>query len=143
MPVIAMSPANHPDCYFAASTVAAVINFPLWKASAIAQAGFKAKGNSFFEVYLETMKPPYKGMAAVIGGMAWARGAIFYGSDSGKTWMIERGFDRAAATVAPTLAISTLVQVPDAPMASHPHSAPQFPAANIVLPFEQWHEEGR
>ena len=39
-----MSPKDHPDAYFAASAAAAVVNFPLWKASAIAQAGYKAKG---------------------------------------------------------------------------------------------------
>lgn len=39
---IEMSPTNHDkdaDCHFAASFVAAVINFPLWRASAIAQSG--------------------------------------------------------------------------------------------------------
>jgi hypothetical protein len=31
-------------CHFAASTIAAIINFPLWRASAIAQSGFKLEG---------------------------------------------------------------------------------------------------
>lgn len=30
--------------HFAASTIAAIINFPLWRASAIAQSGFKLEG---------------------------------------------------------------------------------------------------
>jgi len=36
-----MSPSHDQDadCHFAASFVAAIINFPLWRASAIAQSG--------------------------------------------------------------------------------------------------------
>lgn len=33
--------ASHPECHFLASGVAAVINFPLWRAAAIGQSGFK------------------------------------------------------------------------------------------------------
>ena len=65
-------------CHFAASTVAAVINFPLWRASAIAQSGFKLEGSNFMSRYYQAaIKPPFKGVAATIAGMAWARGAIF------------------------------------------------------------------
>lgn len=32
--------SSHPGCHFAASAIAAVVNFPLWKASAIGQSGF-------------------------------------------------------------------------------------------------------
>ena len=28
------------DCHFAASAIAAIVNFPLWRASAIAQSGY-------------------------------------------------------------------------------------------------------
>ena len=35
------------DCHFLASFMAAVINFPLWRASAIAQSGFKIEGSNF------------------------------------------------------------------------------------------------
>ncbi len=31
---------SHPECHFAASGVAAMINFPLWRAAAIGQSGF-------------------------------------------------------------------------------------------------------
>ena len=31
---------SHPECHFAASGVAAIINFPLWRAAAIGQSGF-------------------------------------------------------------------------------------------------------
>lgn len=65
-------------CHFAASTLAAVINFPLWRASAIAQSGFKLEGSNFIiRYYHAAVKPPFKGLAATIAGMAWARGAIF------------------------------------------------------------------
>ena len=29
------------------------------------------------------MHPPYKGVLATVLGMSWARGAIFYGSETG------------------------------------------------------------
>jgi len=66
--------------------------------------------------YLETMMPPYKGVVAVVGGMAWARGAIFYGSDSSKQLLLDRGVDLATATVAPPLIVSTIVQVVNQPL---------------------------
>ena len=47
-----MAPKDEPELYLAASAMAAVVNFPLWKASAIAQAGFKMKsGGSALRVY--------------------------------------------------------------------------------------------
>ena len=65
-------------CHFTASTIAAIINFPLWRASAIAQSGFKLDGSNFVARYYQAaIKPPFKGVAATIAGMAWARGAIF------------------------------------------------------------------
>lgn len=105
-----MGPTKHPDCYFAASAFAAVINFPLWKASAQAQSGFGPKG------YLEAVLPPYRGVAAVLLGMTWARGAIFYGSDTGKSWMLQQGWSSATSTIAPTLFISTIVQIVNQPI---------------------------
>jgi hypothetical protein len=82
-------------CHLAASAIAAIINFPLWKASAIGQSGFdKAVAGSgsasstvtmnFAQRYVAALKPPYKGVTATIGGMTWARAFIFYGSDRGK-----------------------------------------------------------
>jgi hypothetical protein len=72
------------DCHFAASFVAAIINFPLWRASAIAQSGFKLEGANFIvRYYKAVMQPPYRGVMATMLGMTWARGAIFYGSDAG------------------------------------------------------------
>jgi hypothetical protein len=73
-----MSHSADADCHFAASTVAAVINFPLWRASAIAQSGFKLEGSNFVVRYYQAaVKPPFKGLGATIFGMSWARGAIF------------------------------------------------------------------
>ena len=39
-----MAPVVAPECYFAASGCAAILNYPLWKASAIAQSGFIDSG---------------------------------------------------------------------------------------------------
>ena len=80
-----MSHSADADCHFAASTVAAVINFPLWRASAIAQSGFKLEGSNFIVRYYQAaVKPPFKGLGATIFGMSWARGAIFC-----KSWLPE------------------------------------------------------
>ncbi len=74
----------HPDCHFAAAGIAAVINFPLWKASAIAQSGFKVQGSSAARRYFNAiMQPPYRGVVATVLGMTWARASIFYCSDYG------------------------------------------------------------
>mmetsp|Transcript_22326 Transcript_22326/g.50477 ORF Transcript_22326/g.50477 Transcript_22326/m.50477 type:complete len:283 (-) Transcript_22326:83-931(-) len=107
---------DHPIEYFTASGIAAVVNFPLWKASAIAQAGFKTKAKGAVAKYVEALMPPYKGVVAVIAGMTWARGAIFYGSDSLKEMMMENGFDQGTSTILPTLLISTGVQVVNQPI---------------------------
>lgn len=43
--------SSHPECHFAASGVAAIINFPLWRAAAIGQSGFDRTtnmGSNFF-----------------------------------------------------------------------------------------------
>ena len=94
-----MAPKDTPGCYLAASGVAAVVNFPLWKASAIAQAGFQQKGTGVLGKYWQAMQPPYRGVFMTMAGMTWARGAIFWGSDCDKAYMLERGYDGAAATV--------------------------------------------
>jgi hypothetical protein len=112
-----MAPKDDPGCYLAASGLAAVVNFPLWKASAIAQAGFKLKGGqSFFSSYLDSMKPPYKGVGAVLLGMTWARAVIFWGSDSARQTMLSFGFDQASSTIFPPVVISTIVQIVNQPI---------------------------
>ena len=114
-----MAPKDEPELYLAASALAAVINFPLWKASAIAQAGFKMKsGGSALRLYWLAMQPPYKGVLAVMGGMTWARGAIFWGSDCGRELLGPNGlgFGPVVSTIVPPLIISTFVQFVNMPI---------------------------
>ena len=108
-----------PAAYLVGSALAAVVNFPLWKASAMAQSGFKTKSRGYFAAYAEALRPPYRGVAAVVGGMTWARFAIFYGSDVGRrfledTHVFERG--SVAAIALPPLVVSTGVQVVNQPI---------------------------
>ena len=57
-----------------------------WKASAIAQSGFKIEGSNAFNRYIKAvLQPPYRGVFATVMGMTWARATIFYGSDYGIT----------------------------------------------------------
>ena len=81
-----MAPAGSPEVYFAASGCAAIVNYPLWKASAVAQSGFDARLG--VEGRLRSLLAPldahaYKGLIPVVSGMTWARAVIFYGSDRG------------------------------------------------------------
>ena len=108
-----------PAAYLVGSALAAVVNFPLWKASAMAQSGFKTKSRGYFAAYAEALRPPYRGVAAVVGGMTWARFAIFYGSDVGRRFLEERHvFERGsvAAIAVPPLIVSTGVQVVNQPI---------------------------
>ena len=87
---------EHPYSYLGASAMAAMINYPLWRASAMGQSGFRVtaatmQGHVFSGIisnvpafvapYVHAFAPPYKGMVATISGMTWARAAIFWGSD--------------------------------------------------------------
>eukprot|EP00752_Nemacystus_decipiens_P007367 g6588.t1 len=114
---------SHPECHFAASGVAAIINFPLWRAAAIGQSGFdrdraeQRRNKNFLRRYVDGLKPPYKGVAATIIGMTWARAFIFYGSDLGKRGLEERGHSSRLVTVAlPPLVLSTMVQLINMPI---------------------------
>ena len=49
-------------------------------------------------------------------GMTWARGAIFYGSDTGKAILKENGVNAALAQTLPPLVIGTFVQVVNMPL---------------------------
>jgi hypothetical protein len=104
------------DCHFAASLVAAFVNYPLWRASAVAQSGFKVQGEGVLGKYVAAFKPPWRGVGWVLGGMTWARASIFYGSDAGKQMLSAAGAPPALAMVAPPLVISTLVQVANQPI---------------------------
>jgi hypothetical protein len=104
-------------CHFAASTIAAIINFPLWRASAIAQSGFKLEGSNFMiRYYQAAVKPPFKGLSATILGMSWARASIFYGSERGKIFLTQLGIYGPVAQILPPLVIGTLVQCINMPL---------------------------
>lgn len=112
-----MSHNQDADCHFAASGIAAIVNFPLWRASTIAQSGFKIEGsNVLVRYYKAVMTPPYKGIAATMVGMTWARGAIFYFSDSGKQKLLDYGVNYSLATAIPPMVIGTCVQVINMPI---------------------------
>ncbi len=128
---------DHPREYFAASAGAACINYPLWRASAMAQSGFAVTGATTIgsggtisligtnllrrvppsiSPYVYAFAPPYKGMVGVITGMTWARAAIFWGSDFGRDHMRKAGIEDIRATVMPPLVVSTLVQCINQPI---------------------------
>mmetsp|Transcript_2539 Transcript_2539/g.5415 ORF Transcript_2539/g.5415 Transcript_2539/m.5415 type:complete len:309 (-) Transcript_2539:123-1049(-) len=123
---------EHPLEYLAASALAASINYPLWRASAIGQAGFRVTANAVpgavsglvqavppsVAPFFYAFAPPYKGMTAVISGMTWARAAIFWGSDRGKEVLMHT-FPNAPTsfhTILPPLAVSTAVQCVNQPI---------------------------
>lgn len=121
---------EHPYEYLLASAMAASINYPLWRASAIGQSGFRVGlGNSgtaglmtmlprSLAPYIYAFAPPYKGMTATIFGMTWARAAIFWGSDRGKE-IIQRSFPSlppSLHTLLPPLICSIGVQCVNQPL---------------------------
>lgn len=120
-----MGPAakEYPKQYFLASALAATVNYPLWRSAAIGQSGFRVAATvggvtvpANLAPYVHGFLPPYKGMAATVFGMTWARAAIFWASDAGREVMLQQGYSEAAATVAPPLVTSTLVQVINQPI---------------------------
>ena len=116
---------EHPWEYLGASMLAASINYPLWRASAIGQSGFTvsttrgvlASVPPSMSPYVYAFAPPYKGLSAVVLGMTWARAAIFWGSDRGKEYLLsEEVVSEGWATVLPPLVVSTLVQCVNMPI---------------------------
>lgn len=102
-----------------ASSVAALVNFPLWRASAIAQSGFTMDGGARLSgtaLWAHAFQPPFRGVSAVLAGMAWARAAIFYGSSAGKDALLKRGAPESVALVAPPIVVSTFVQLVNMPI---------------------------
>merc|ERR1719414_2691853 len=99
-----------PVPYFAASGVSALAFFPLWKAAAIGQSGYAVAGHGYWQKYLKAMKPPWRGSLVVIGGMTWARAAIFYGSDSGSRYLKAQGYSTGIAATVPSLLMSAFAQ---------------------------------
>jgi hypothetical protein len=117
-----MSPTQHnhdpdADCHFAAAGIAAVLNFPLWRGAAIHQSGFTIEGsNALVRYYKAVIQPPFRGVTATIFGMTWARGAIFYGSETGKEFLKHHGFNGPSSQAIPPLIIGTFVQIVNMPL---------------------------
>ena len=114
---------EHPLEYIAASGLAAAVNYPLWRASAVGQSGFVLPKDSWMHAlrptlwpYVYALQPPYKGIASTVLGMTWARAAIFWGSDAGKEWLLGHQVPTSVATVLPPLVVSTLVQCVNMPI---------------------------
>lgn len=101
--------------YFAASGVSALAFFPFWKAAAIGQSGYAVAGTGYLQKYFEAMKPPWRGSLVVIGGMTWARAAIFYGSDTGSRYMKAAGFNAGLSATVPSLLVSIFAQTVNQP----------------------------
>ena len=107
-----------------ASTMAAVLNYPLWRASAIGQSGFRVvmSNSTFssvhpsFQPFVYAFCPPYKGLLATVAGMSWARAAIFFGSDVGREMLLDRGYSNTTSTLVPPLVVSSCVQVVNMPL---------------------------
>lgn len=122
-----------PNCYLLASSVSAIINYPLWRASAVGQSGFNVSmlPHNFdiikpvfetipisFRGYVHAFAPPYKGMLATILGMTWARTAIFWGSDYGKDFFQSKfpNLPTSVVTLTPPLITSIFVQCVNQPV---------------------------
>jgi len=123
---------DHPREYVIASAVSAGINYPLWRASAIGQSGFRVAASSVppavsglvaavhpsVAPFLYAFAPPYRGITATILGMTWARAAIFWGSDCGKEMLQTNfpGLHPSIHVLVPPLVCSTLVQCANQPV---------------------------
>jgi len=101
--------------YLGAAGVSAFAFFPFWKAAAIGQSGYHVEGAGYWHKYFEAMKPPWRGSVVVIGGMTWARAAIFYGSDVGSQYMKSQGFGTGLAATVPSLLMSAFAQTVNQP----------------------------
>jgi hypothetical protein len=104
-----------PVPYLASAGVSAFVFFPFWKAAAIGQSGYSVQGSGYWQKYFEAMKPPWRGSLVVIGGMTWARAAIFYGSDTGSRYLKSMGWSTAVASTVPSLLMSAFAQTINQP----------------------------
>ena len=120
----APSAKEYPGQYFLASALAATGCYPLWRSAAIGQSGFQVAAMNVGPLrvpptmapYVWGFLPPYKGMVATVFGMTYARASIFYFSDVGRGYLLDKGYSEATATVAPPLVVSTIVQVINQPI---------------------------
>ena len=71
---------QYPNEYFLGAFGAAVVNYPVWRASAVAQSGFHVAPTNIAGVgvppmlapYVYAFAPPYRGLVGVVLGMTWA-----------------------------------------------------------------------
>lgn len=142
---------EYPNEYFMAAFGAACLNYPLWRASAVGQSGFRMASISIAGVgvpatltpYVYAFSPPYRGMVGVVLGMTWARAAIFWGSDRGKEFLQSHGVtDENISTLLPPLFVSTMVQCINQPIvrASITLQNPKFNCPNITSAVKHIHE---
>jgi hypothetical protein len=66
--------------------------------------------------YKAVIHPPFRGVAATIFGMTWARAGIFFGSDMGKDYLISKGYEGPIVHTLPPFLTGTLVQVLNMPL---------------------------
>lgn len=66
--------------------------------------------------YKAVVQPPFRGLAATMFGMTWARAAIFFGSDVGKEYLITNGYNTALAQTLPPFVLGTAVQIINQPL---------------------------
>jgi hypothetical protein len=145
---------DHPWEYFTASALAATINYPLWRASAIGQSGFTVSLAGHRSIlssippsispYVYAFAPPYKGMVGVVTGMTWARAAIFWGSDRGRELLRSTEYcNETTALVLPPLVVSTLVQCINMPIvrASITLQNPESKLPNTVASIRHIYQE--
>lgn len=104
------------DCHYIGAFTAAVINFPVWRATTICQL-IEVEGASSFQKFVNALsRPPFRGTFATLFGMTWSRGTIFYGSDFGKQYMKDNGFSGPITSIIPPLVVSAVVQVLNTPL---------------------------
>jgi hypothetical protein len=150
--VVAMSPPaqQYPFQYLAASAMAAAMNYPLWRSAAIGQSGFRVAASlgsvtipTSLAPYVYGFLPPYKGMAATVIGMTWARAAIFWTSDAGRELLLRQGYSDATATIVPPLVVSTIVQVINQPIvrATVTLQDPKYNLPNVFSSMRQIYGE--
>ena len=150
---------DYPWEYFSASALAATINYPLWRASAIGQSGFRVTLSGSRSIlssippsispYVYAFAPPYKGMVGVVAGMTWARAAIFWGSDVGRDALLATEYcNETTALVLPPLIVSTLVQCVNMPIVrasitlQNPESNLRNTAASIRHIYQEFGVKG-
>lgn len=66
--------------------------------------------------YKAVVHPPFRGVIATMFGMTWARGAIFYGSDLGKSFLKDIGVNSILCQTLPPFCIGTIVQIVNMPL---------------------------